>query len=293
MQLKLQEILIRAKKERWATGHFNVSELDHMRAIVEACKEVGAPAIIGTSEGERHHVGLLEAVALRDAFRNEYGIPVFLNADHSKSVETAKAAVDAGYDSIHIDLSAKPYEENIAGTKELIEYARRVASSKKQVVSIEGELGYLKGESKIQTEKIEVSPEDYTKPEEAKEFVASTGVDRLAIVVGNIHGISLDEPALDIERIRVIRAAVPEEVALVLHAGSGIPDDQIKAAVAAGIANIHINTDLRVAYAGALKDAIAAHPDEVAMYKLDASAVEAMRNLVREKLQVFGSAHRI
>ena len=204
-----------------------------MRAIVEACKEVGAPAIIGTSEGERHHVGLLEAVALRDAFRNEYGIPVFLNADHSKSVETAKAAVDAGYDSIHIDLSAKPYEENIAGTKELIEYARRVASSKKQVVSIEGELGYLKGESKIQNEKIEVSPKDYTKPEEAKEFVASTGVDRLAIVVGNIHGISLDEPALDIERIRVIRAAVPEEVALVLHAGSGIPDDQIKAAVAA------------------------------------------------------------
>src|SRR3989338_9615737 len=172
----LNEILERATREHWALGHFNTSNLEQMRVICCACKELGSPAMIGTSEGERDHIGLHEVVALRAALAREFGIPVFLNADHSKSVETAKAAVDAGYDSIHIDLSAKPYEENIAGTKELIEYARRVASSKKQVVSIEGELGYLKGESKIQNEKIEVSPKDYTKPEEAKEFVASTGV---------------------------------------------------------------------------------------------------------------------
>ena len=289
----LKEILLLAAKEKWSTGHFNASELDQMRAIVEAAKEVGAPAIIGTSEGERNHLGLREAVALRDAFRQEFGIPVFLNADHSKSMETARAAIDAGYDSIHIDLSALPFEENIKGTREIVEYAKEKFSIFNFQFSIEGELGYLKGESKIQKEKIEVNPEDYTKPEEAREFVERTGIDRLAVVAGNIHGISLEEPDLDIERIREIRRAVPLEVALVLHAGSGIPDKQIKAAIEAGISNIHINTDIRVAFIRELRKAFSEELDEVAMYKLDASAIEAMKKVIKEKLTLFGSIHKI
>lgn len=300
----LKEFLADARLGHWATGHFNASELDQMRAIVEACKEVGSPAIIGASEGERKHLGLIEAVALRDVFREEYAIPVFLNADHTKSVEAAKEAIDAGFDSIHIDLSAKSFEENVAGTKEIVEYARTSILKSDfnrsprievglQSVSIEGELGYLRGESKVQHEKIEVSPEDYTKPEEAARFVEQTGVDRLAIAVGNIHGISLDEPDLDIERIRSIRAAVPEHVALVLHAASGIPDDQIRNAIDAGIANIHINTDLRVAFVSELKKSLAEHLDEAAMYKLDASAIEAMRAVIKEKLRLFGAVDKL
>ena len=285
----LHKILARATKEHWATGHFNASELDQFRAIVEVCKEVGAPVIVGTSEGERKHLGLIEAVAVRGAFRRDFQIPIFLNADHTKSVAAAKEAIDAGYDSIHIDLSAGPFDINIAGTKEIVEYAR----AKNPEISIEGELGYLKGESKIEKEKIEVNAGDYTKPEEAVEFVKKTGVDRLAIVVGNIHGISLDEPALDIARIREIRAIIPEEVALVLHAGSGIPKDQIKAAVGAGIANIHINTDLRVAFVNELKKSLSEHLDEVAMYKIDQSALDVMKNVVKEKLQLFGSVDKI
>ena len=286
--MKLQDILIQAHKERWSTGHFNASESDHFRAIAEACKEVGAPAIIGLSEGERKHMGLMEAVALRDAFRSELAIPVFLNADHTKSVDAAKKAVDAGFDSIHIDLSATPFEENIAGTKEIVAYAH----AKNPDISVEGELGYLKGESKVQKEKIAVSAEDYTKPEEALRFVQETGVNRLAIVVGNIHGISFDEPALDIDRIKEIRAIVPAEVTIVLHAGSGIPDDQIRSAIEAGIANIHINTDMRVAFASELKHTIAASPEEVAMYKLDASAMDAMKKVVKEKLLLFVSVKK-
>src|SRR3990167_10977216 len=108
----LNEILKKATKEHWATGHFNFSESDQARAICEAAKEVGTCAILGTSEGEAKHLGYLEAVALRDAFRKELGIPVFLNSYHHKSVESAKIAIDAGYDSIHIDLSALPFEEN-------------------------------------------------------------------------------------------------------------------------------------------------------------------------------------
>lgn len=296
----LKEFLADARQDHWATGHFNASELDQMRAIVEACKEVGSPAIIGASEGERKHLGLLEAVALRDVFRKEYSIPVFLNADHTKSVDAAKKAIDAGFDSIHIDLSAESFEQNVAGTKEIVEYARnplrrsgRSPDFTSGEINVEGELGYLAGESKIQHEKIEINPEDYTKPEEAARFVEETGVDRLAIAVGNIHGISLDEPDLDIERIRNIRTAVPERVALVLHAASGIPDDQIRQAIDAGIANIHINTDLRVAFVSELKKSLAEHLDEAAMYKLDASAIEAMKEIVKAKLTLFGAVGKI
>ncbi|MBI2055066.1 MAG: class II fructose-bisphosphate aldolase [Candidatus Sungbacteria bacterium] len=293
--MTLKEILMKATRGSWATGHFNASESDQMRAVVEAAKELNTVAIIGTSESEAKHLGYLEAAALRDAFRKEFGIPVFLNADHHKSVEAAKTAVDAGYDSIHIDLSAETYENNVAGTKEIVEYASRVTSDKGQGTSInvEGELGYLAGESKIHKEKIEISPESYTKPEEAAEFVAKTGVDRLAIAVGNIHGISLDEPALDIELIRKIRGSVPESVALVLHAGSGIPDEQIKAAIAAGIANIHINTDIRVAYSKALREELAKKPDETTPYKYDTAARDILKQVVEEKLRLFGAVDKL
>lgn len=287
--MTLREILQKATKEGWATGHFNASELDQMKAIVEACKEVGASGMIGTSEGERKHMGLIEVTAVRDALRRNYGIPIFLNADHCKSVDSAKEAVDAGYDSVHIDLSAMPFEDNVSGTKIVVEYAR----AKNSEISVEGELGYLKGESKIQKEKIEVKSEDYTKREEAEKFVEKTGVDRLAVVVGNIHGISIDEPKLDIGRILEIRQVLSREVALVLHAGSGIPDDQITAAIGVGIANIHINTDIRVAFMKALRKSLEDDLGEVAMYKLDRSAIQAMKEVVKEKLRLFGSVNRI
>ncbi len=287
--MTFNEILLRATREHWATGHFNASESDQFRVICEAAQEMRTCAIIGTSEGEARHIGYLEAAALRDAFRKEFNIPVFLNSDHHKSVESAKTAIDAGYDSIHIDLSAKPFDENVAGTKEIVLYAR----AKSPNISVEGELGYLRGESKIQKEKIAVSAGDYTDPDEAQKFVRATGIDRLAIAVGNIHGISLDEPDLDIERIRAIRHTLPEEVALVLHAASGIPDNQITAAIEAGIANVHINTDIRVAFVGALRDSLRESADEVVMYKLDENAKSAMKEVVKNRLTLFGAANRI
>lgn len=287
--MTLNDYLKKALAENWATGHFNASESDQFRAICEAAKELNTIAIIGTSEGEAKHLGYLEAVALRDAFRKELGIPVFLNSDHHKSVGTAKKAVDAGYDSIHIDLSAESYEKNIAGAKEVAEYAKY----KNPEISVEGELGYLRGESKVQKEKIIIRPEDFTNPDIALDFVKKTGVNRLAIVVGNIHGLSMDEPALDTERIKKIREVVPKDVALVLHGGSGIPDEQIKAAIAAGISNIHINTDIRVAYRDALLDEISRNPEEVAPYKFDAAAREAIKKIVKEKLILFGAENKL
>ena len=285
----LSEILLSARKNNQAVGHFNISNLEQLRAIMEAVKNFNVPIMIGLSEGERKFVGLKQAVALVKAFKEEYGLPVFLNPDHSHSVESAKLAFDVGFDSVHIDLSKLSLEENIKGTKEVVDYVK----SKNPEVSVEGELGYLRGESKIQKEKITIKPEDLTKPEEAKEFVERTGIDRFAGAYGNSHGISLDEPVLDIERIMAVREALPENVAMVLHGGSGIPDDQIKEAIKAGISNIHVNTEIRTAYADALRKFLIENPEESTPYKILAPSVEAVRIKVEEKLKLFNSVNRI
>src|SRR3989339_324407 len=280
----LSEILFQARKNNRAIGHFNISNLEQLRGIMEAAKKFNAPIMIGLSEGERKFVGLKQAVAMIKSFKEEYGLTVFLNPDHSHSVESAKDAFDAGFDSVHIDLSKLPFKENVEGAKEVVDYVK----SKNPEISVEGELGYLWGESRIQKEVIKIKPEDLTKPEEAAEFAEKTGIDRFAGAYGNSHGISLDEPALDIERIRAVRKVLPEKVAMVLHGGSGIPDEQIKEAIKAGIANIHINTEIRTAYAEALRKFLADNPEETTPYKILAPAVEAVRKKVEEKLKLFG-----
>lgn len=276
-------------------GHFNISNLEQLRAIMQAAKKLRAPVMIGLSEGERKFVGLKNAVALIREAKEEYppngeaSAPVFLNPDHSHSVESANEAFDAGFDSIHIDLSKLSYNENVAGTKKVVDYIR----AKDSEISIEGELGYLRGESKIQKEVIEISPEDLTKPEEAVEFVQKTGVTRFSGAYGNIHGIAANEPNIDIERIKAIREALPDDVSLVLHGGSGITDEQMKEAIGAGIANIHINTEIRVAYTEALKKTLADNPNEVAPYKVMAPVVDAVQNIVEQKIKLFGSEGKV
>ena len=282
--ITLSEILLDAQKNNLAIGHFNISNLEQLRAIVEAAKRFNAPVMIGLSEGERKFVGLKQAVALVKSFKEEYSLPIFLNPDHSHSVESAKLAYDAGFDSVHIDLSKLSFKENIEGTKEVVDYVK----SKNPEVSVEGELGYLRGESRVQKEVIKIKPEDLTKPEEAAEFADKTGIDRFAGAYGNSHGISLDEPALDIERIKAVRKTLPEKVVMVLHGGSGIPDSQIKEAIKAGIANIHINTEIRTAYAEALRKFLADNPEETTPYKILAPAAEAIQKKVEEKLKLFG-----
>ncbi|MDD5032983.1 MAG: class II fructose-bisphosphate aldolase [Candidatus Pacebacteria bacterium] len=284
-EIKLSDIFLKAGKEHWALGHFNASNLEQFRAIVMASKEFGLPVMIGFSEGERSFFGVKQAVYAAKAFEEEFGIQVFLNPDHSKSVESAKAAFDAGFNSVHIDLSKLSFEENIKGTREVTDYVK----SKNPEISVEAELGYLRGESKVQKEKIEIKPEDLTKPEEAAEFAEKTGIDRFSGAYGNSHGISLDEPALDIERIAAIRKILPERVSLVLHGGSGIPDEQIRAAIEAGITNIHVNTELRMAYTNALRKILSEEKDEVAPYKILKPALEEVYKVAKEKIVLFGN----
>lgn len=244
--------------------------------------------MVATSEGEAKFVGYEQAVALVRSYQKE-NLPVFLNADHHKSWESVKEAIDTGYDTVLIDASKLSYEENASLTKKVVEYAREISMSRHIDISVEGELGYLRGESQVQ-EKVEISPADYTKPEEAKSFVEQTGVDRLAIVFGNIHGIVTEqEEHLDIESLKNIAAAVPE-TALVLHGASGLKDEEVRAAIQNGITNIHINTELRLAYHGALGDELQKEPGQTTPYKFLEPSYEATKKIVLEKLELFGLA---
>lgn len=280
--------LNKAKKEGWAVPHFNIADSITFDAILDAARELKSPMMIGTSEGERKFMELEEAVSLVKGFRINTGFPVFLNADHTKTVENAKKAIDAGYDSIHIDASEHPFEENIRMAKDVLEYAK----TKDLNISVEGELGFVAGESKIH-EKIELKKEDYTKPEDALKFVKETGVDRLAVMIGNFHGMTLEgKPAIDIELLKKINAALPNQT-LVLHGGSGISESDIKNAIASGMNNIHINTEVRLAFTGSLKEELDRNPQETTPYKLFEHPKETIYKLVKEKIVLFGAAGKI
>lgn len=278
-----------AALNKWALGHFNFSEDEALRAIVESAVELKTPIFVGTSEGERKHIGAKEAVALVKAFREEFQVPIFLNADHHKTFESVKEAVDAGYDAVLADFSALPFEENIKLTKQSVEYAK----SKNPDIIVEGELGYVRGESKIQNEVIEIKPEDLTKPEEAARFVRETGVDMLAPAVGNIHGIAANAPKLDFQRIADIKKAVGDGIYLVLHGGSGMSESDFKKAIDAGISMVHINTEIRIAFTETLRKTLQEMPEETTPYKILTPSVKAMKKVIEEKLKIFGSINKI
>jgi fructose-bisphosphate aldolase class II len=260
--------------------------LEGFWAVVNAGRKLNLPVIIGVSEGERDFVGVAQARALVSSVHNE-GFPVFLNADHTYSVERVKEVVDLRYDSAIIDGAEKGFEENLKMTKESVDYAR----DHNPQMLIEGELGFIGKSSKILEEVPEgaaVSEETLTKPEEAKRFVEETGVDLFAPAVGNIHGmVKGGDPKLNIERIREIKEAVG--IPLVLHGGSGNTEEEFKEAIKAGISVIHINTELRVAYKQGLQRGLSENPEEVAPYKYLRSAIQEMQALVEKKLSLFNN----
>ena len=280
--LTLKEYFSEVLKEKKAIAHFNFSTADQLKAFVEAAIAVNKPLMVGTSEGEAEFIGYQQAVALVRSWRATTGHPVFLNSDHHRSFETAKKAVDAGYDSIHIDASKLNYEDNVKLTKKVFDYVKSV----KPDIMVEGELGYLRGSSKVQ-ERIEVSPNDYTKPEEVKDFVTRTGVDRLAIAFGNIHGlVKNQEMHLDLNLLSEVTKSVPG-IFLVLHGGSGLKDEEVRESIKMGITNVHINTELRVAYLNALARQLKEDPDETTPYKFLKPSFEATKKLAEKKINLF------
>ncbi len=286
--MNLKDYLKKARLEHWAVGHFNFSTADQLRAFVEAATESKSPVMVATSEGEADFFGMEQAAALVKVYQ-KLGYAVWLSADHYHSFEKCKQAIDVGYDSILIDASKLPYEENLALTKQVVDYAHSVNPD----ISVEGELGYLRGSSEVQ-QKIEISPDDYTKPEQAIDFVTKTGVDRLATVFGNIHGIVTEqEEKLDVEHFKRVVTALPSDVTLVLHGASGLKDDDVRAAIQAGISNVHINTELRVAYHDALMKELKEDPTQTTPYKMLKASDDATQKMITAKLQLFGSVDKI
>jgi fructose-bisphosphate aldolase class II len=279
----LREAVADAQAQKVAIGHFNVSNLEGVWAVFQAALNLRVPVIIGVSEGERDFVGVSAIAAVVASIRKDFNYPIYLNADHSYSFERVKTAIDAGFDAAIIDGTKLSFEDNVAMTTQCVEYAKTCGRD----VLIEGELGYIGQSSKI----LDAVPDGVvmTTPEDAKKFVDATGIDMLAPAVGNIHGMLKGgvDPKLNIELIGQISQVTGKP--LVLHGGSGNSDDDFRAAIAHGVAIVHINTELRVAYKTGLQKAFTDSPDEIAPYKYEAVARDAMQAVASHKLKVFNN----
>ncbi len=255
----LREVLADADARRVAVGHFNISDLGALKAIFAAARELQLPVLIGVSEGEREFIGVKTAAALIKSLRDTYDYPIFLNADHTHSLDKAKEAAEAGFDEIIFDNSSLPMEANIANTKEAVAAIRAINPG----IVIEGEIGYIGSNSEIVAERPEASLTMST-PEEAAKFVMETGIDVLAPAVGNMHGLLASMAAgtehkhLSIERIAAIKAAIAGTTGtfMTLHGGSGTEDADFTAAAKAGMTIIHVSSELRLAWRRGVEEGV-------------------------------------
>lgn len=272
----------KAKRGGYAIGAFNTSDLNITKAIIQAAEELKAPVIIETSEGEidflSPQISATEVVTLAKKAK----VPVALHLDHGKSIETVKAALKVGYTSIHFDGSNLPLTENLELTQEVVKLTH------KKKYPVEAEIGHITGGSELHQEKIKISPDTLTDPNEAAEFARATKVDMMAVAIGNIHGIYANPPCLDFDLLSEIVGKVKTYFSL--HGGSGIPQKQIKKAIRMGIVKVNVNTELRLAFHQGLMHEFDVNPDEVIPYKYLPAGTEAVSKVVKTKILMFGSA---
>ena len=282
----LREYINEAKEKGVAVGHFNISNLEGLHGIFNAARKLDLPIIIGLSEGERKFVGVHEAVALVKSLKEQYNYPIFLNADHTYTFEGVKEAIDAGFDSVIFDGVKLSFEENIIETRKCVEYAR----SQDRDILVEAELGNIGQSSKMVDEVPEGVATDesfMTSVEDAVRFVKETGVDMLAPAVGNMHGMlkGKSNPRIDENRVKEISDATG--VPLVLHGGSGLVDEDFTKGIKNGMACVHINTEIRIAFVDAVKKAILEDPDQIAPYKLMKNSIDEVERVVEARLRLF------
>ena len=287
----LRDCLQQAEQDHQAVGHFNISDFVALKAVFSAAQELKVPVIVGLSEGEREFLGTAQIAAFVRSLRQEFDFPVFLNADHTHSLTKGLEAAKAGFDSIVFDLSALPFDENIRQTQQAVQALKALNPS----MLVEGEIGDIGSGSEIHKAAPDLS-KGLSTPEQAKQFVESTGVDILAPAVGNMHGMlkSMVEgetkKRLHIDRIAAIKRAIG--VFLTLHGGSGTDDQDFRKAIDAGIDIVHINTELRVAWRHGMEQALAHHPGEIVPYKILPPVVEAVRQVAASRLRLFNEKRR-
>lgn len=285
----LKEYIIDAQNSGRAIAHFNVANSDMLMAIFDAAQKVSEqhgekiPLLIGVSEGERDAFGVTQIVDYITSLRNEHDYPIFLNADHTYSVERTCEAIDAGFDMVIYDDAKGTHEENLANTQQVVAYRNDVNPA----CLVEAEFGFIGGGSNIKDEIPDgVSEETMTKPNEAKSFIDASGIDILAPSVGNVHGmVKSGNPALNPDRVADILAATGTP--MVLHGGSGSSDEDFVSVIKAGISIIHISTELRVAYRKALEEAFAEDPNQIAPYKYIQKAKDAVASIAENRIKLF------
>jgi fructose-bisphosphate aldolase class II len=282
----LLQVLEEAKRSQVAVGHFNFSDLVAFKAIVASASELNVPVMLGVSEGERDFVGVRQAAALTRSVRDEYGHPIFLNADHTHSLPKAEEAARAGFDEIIFDGSALPFDENVAQTKKAVEAIKSIDPG----IVVEGEIGYIGTASAV----LEKKPEGMsalTTPEEARQFIDATRIDVLAPAVGNMHGLLQSmvrgeaQKRLDLERVAELSRATG--IFMTLHGGSGTNDDDFRKAIRAGMVIVHVNTEIRLAWRRGVEAGLKKDPGEVAPYKILPGAFEAVKEVVTARLRLF------
>ena len=273
------ELLLDAQKRGYAVGAFNVNNMEIIQAIIEAAEETNSPVILQASQGGLKYAGLEYIAALGKLAAEKATVPVALHLDHGTDFDQIMGCIRNGFSSVMIDASQYPLEENIALTKKVIEVAHAVG------VTVEAELGKIGGTE----DDITVDEKDatFTDPREAKEFVQATNVDYLAVAVGTAHGVYKGEPKLDFDRIKAIRQAI--DAPIVLHGSSGVNYDDLRKAISLGVCKINIDTDIRISFANAVKDVVKNNPDEYDPRKLLGPARDAMKETIKEKMEVFGS----
>ncbi len=282
----LKQVLTRLEAGSSALGHFNISDLVMLKAVVASAVQIGAPVMVGVSEGEREFFGVRQVAAVVSSMREEFDSPIFLNADHTHSLVKVVEAAKAGFDEIVIDFSGLPFEQNAARTKEAVEAIKAINPA----ILAEGEIGDIGSGSEIH-ENLPSGAGRLTTAEEARQFVYATGIDVLAPAVGNAHGMvpsmvqGKTRKRLDIDRIAEIKKATGSF--LTLHGGSGTEDNDFREAIGAGINIIHISTELRVAWRRSLEASLLARPNEVAPYKILRPVVDSVADVIGSRLRLF------
>lgn len=286
--LAARELMERARNEKFAVGAFNLDNQETLKAVVRAALAKNSPVLVEVSKGEVDALGLDNIRDMVDNYKSEFGIEIYINLDHSPSVEDAIDGIEAGFEFIHIDISQSrkdaPEEEIINETRQVVDYARLTGAL------VESEPHYFGGSSNLHKEEIDYDEikKTFSTPEGAASFVEATGIDTYAAAIGNLHGKYPVPKVLDLELLEQIRKAIDCNISL--HGGSGTPEHYFKSAAKIGVSKININSDMRVAFRNTLEKVLKDNPDEFAVVKLMDEVVGAVQEVVEAKIDAFGSA---
>lgn len=279
MLVNMNQMLKKAKEEHYAVPHFNINNLEWTKFILEECNELNVPVILGVSEGAVKYMGSYLVVAdLVKALVKSLNIkiPVCLHLDHGSSLQSCISAIDAGFSSVMIDGSRLPLEENIKITKEVVSYAHE------RGISVEAEVGHIGT-----TEDNMTKEETNATLEDCQILYENTDIDALAAALGSVHGFYKKEANLDFETMELINKSLP--VPLVLHGGTGIPDDKIRMAISKGISKININTELQSVWSNAVRKYLLENEDVYDPRKIISSGEAAMKERISEIVTLFGT----